>query len=91
MVVCVGGPMKCERCGLRDVEVHFTVIRDTAATEQLCIVCSGTPLNQDLPGAIKDLYDFMLTEPDALTQEEAETVRGLSEALEKSQDQEREP
>jgi protein-arginine kinase activator protein McsA len=74
--------MKCERCGQRDAEVRFTVIRDSvAATEHLCQVCSGEARNQDLPAAIKSLYDFMLNEPGALTDAEREAVRRLSKAM----------
>jgi protein-arginine kinase activator protein McsA len=84
--------MKCERCEVREAEVHFTVIRDTVATtEHLCQVCSGGAVNEDLPAAIKSLYDFMLTEPGALTQDDIETIRRLSEAIRKDQDEQGEP
>jgi protein-arginine kinase activator protein McsA len=77
--------MKCERCGQQDADVHFTVIRDSvAATEHLCQDCSGEARNEDLPAAIKSLYDFMLNEPGALTEAEREVVRRLSKAMDEA-------
>jgi protein-arginine kinase activator protein McsA len=84
--------MKCERCEVRDAEVHFTTIRDTEArTEHLCQVCSGGTHPEDPLQAIKRLYDFMLSDSSSLSEEEREIVRRLSEAMLQTPDETREP
>ena len=74
--------MKCERCGERDADVHFTSIQNTKArTQQLCQICADSTLGEGVPDALKRQFEFLMGGGRPLTDEELEAIRRFSAAL----------